>query len=64
MRELVARIETFRDHYNSDATPSEWTATAESIFEKLQNLCHYIFGTPRSQCGVDPGGERGAVQDL
>lgn len=44
--ELIARIETFRDHYNSDATPLAWTATAESIFAKVQRLCHAISGTP------------------
>jgi len=43
--ELVERIETFRDHYNPEATPFAWTATADSILQKVQRLCRHISGT-------------------
>ena len=45
VRELIARIETFVDHYNITATPFSWTATAESIFAKLERLGKVICGT-------------------
>ena len=45
VRELVDKIERFRDNYNPDATPFQWTATADSIFQKLQRLCTAISGT-------------------
>lgn len=45
VRELVDKIERFRDNYNPDATPFQWTATADSIFQKLQRLCTAIPGT-------------------
>lgn len=43
--ELVARIETFRDSYNPQARPFVWTATADSIFDKVQKICKAISGT-------------------
>jgi transposase len=43
--ELITRIETFRENYNPQATPFVWTATADSIFQKLQRLCTAISGT-------------------
>jgi putative transposase len=43
--ELVARIETFREHYNASAQPFAWTATADSILDKIQRLCQSISGT-------------------
>lgn len=43
--ELVEKIEAFRDHYNPDAQPFVWTATADSIFEKINRLCKAISGT-------------------
>lgn len=43
--DLVARIETFRDRYNPKARPFVWTATANSIFDKVQRICHVISGT-------------------
>jgi putative transposase len=33
--DLIARIETFRDRYNPEARPFVWTATADSIFNKV-----------------------------
>jgi putative transposase len=32
-------------HYNAKSKPFVWTATANSIFEKLQRLCKSIAGT-------------------
>lgn len=43
--DLVGRIEAFRDRYNPDARPFVWTATADSIFDKVQRLCQAISGT-------------------
>lgn len=43
--DLVARIETFRDRYNPQARPFVWTATADSIFNKVQKICEAISGT-------------------
>ena len=39
VKELVAKIENFVTHYNAKSKPFMWTATADSIFEKLQRLC-------------------------
>lgn len=39
VKELVAKIENFVAHYNAKSKPFMWTATANSIFEKLQRLC-------------------------
>ena len=43
--ELVDRIRHFTDAYNPDARPFMWTATADSIIQKIQRLCHAISGT-------------------
>lgn len=45
VRELVDRIRHFTDHYNPDAQPFMWTATADSILDKIQRLCTAISGT-------------------
>lgn len=45
VKELVAKIERFVYHYNAQARPFSWTATADSIFEKIQRLCECISGT-------------------
>jgi len=45
VKQLTEKIEHFRDHYNQQASPFVWTATAESIFAKLQRLCEAISGT-------------------
>jgi transposase len=45
VRELVSRIEHFVKHYNIHARPFVWTATAESILEKVERLCKVINGT-------------------
>lgn len=45
VKELVAKIERFVHRYNSEARPFAWTATPDSILEKIQRLCERISGT-------------------
>jgi hypothetical protein len=45
VKELIAKIEQFVAAYNKTKTPFNWTATADSILEKLQRLCTQISGT-------------------
>ncbi len=45
VRELARRINEFVQHYNRNSRPFVWTATADSIFQKLSRLCSYISGT-------------------
>jgi len=45
VRELIEKIQSFTDHYNPEAQPFRWTATADSIFNKIQRLCNCISGT-------------------
>lgn len=45
VKELVAKIENFVAHYNAKTKPFRWTATPDSIFEKLQRLCKNIAET-------------------
>jgi putative transposase len=45
VRQLVERIETYRDHYNEHAHPFVWVATSESILAKVTRLCTAISGT-------------------
>ena len=42
VKELIARIEQFVQQYNTRCRPFVWTATAESILEKIKRLCQYI----------------------
>jgi putative transposase len=45
VKELVARIEQFVAAYNNKTkAPFSWTASADSILEKLQRLCAQISG--------------------
>jgi transposase len=46
VRELVHKIDQYVIHHNLHRRPFAWTATADSIFEKLQRLCKLINGTP------------------
>lgn len=43
--ELVQKIDHFVASYNQNCKPFQWTATADSILEKLQRLCSRINGT-------------------
>jgi putative transposase len=45
VKELVAKIEIFVAHYNAKSKPFMWTATADSIFEKVQRLCKCVSET-------------------
>ena len=46
VRQLVDKIRYFTDAYNPQARPFLWTATADSILQKIQRLCTAISGTP------------------
>ena len=45
VRQLIEQIDDFVSHYNSKNRPFVWTATADSILEKLGRLCKDIYGT-------------------
>jgi putative transposase len=45
VKELVAKIESFVHRYNAQARPFSWTATPDSILEKIQRLCERTSGT-------------------
>ncbi len=45
VKHLVANIDLFVRRYNRKAQPFIWTATADSILEKLRRLCERISGT-------------------
>jgi len=43
--DLIAKIERFVRAYNLQSEPFVWTATADSILQKLERLCKAIAGT-------------------
>lgn len=45
VKELSKKIDNFVKHYNANCKPFTWTATADSILEKLQRLLKLIPGT-------------------
>lgn len=45
VKQLTAKINWFVENYNSKCNPFAWTATADSIFEKIGRLCESISGT-------------------
>ena len=45
VKSLVSSIQQFIKHYNSKSKPFAWTATADSILEKISRLCKSITGT-------------------
>ena len=45
VRELIRCINEFVQHYNRRSRPFAWSATADSIFQKLSRLCSRISGT-------------------
>ena len=45
VKQLVQRIDHFVTSYNQSCKPFRWTATADSILEKLHRLCSRISGT-------------------
>lgn len=42
VKQLVNKINEFKEQYNSNCKPFSWTATTESIFAKLERLCERI----------------------
>jgi transposase len=45
VKQLVATIDAFVKAYNEHSHPFAWTASADSIFQKLGRLCKLISGT-------------------
>ena len=45
VKDLIQKIDAFVEAYNQTAKPFAWTATAESIFLKLERLLSRISGT-------------------
>lgn len=45
VKELVTKIEDYITHYNKHPRPFAWTATADSILEKIERLSQLILGT-------------------
>jgi transposase len=46
VKDLVQKIDSFVQHYNRSSRPLIWTATADSILQKIARLCSRISGTP------------------
>ena len=45
VKKLVAKIDEFVENDNQNARLFVWTATADSIFAKVQRICERISGT-------------------
>jgi transposase len=45
VQDLVRKIDAFVQHYNRSSRPFVWTATADSILQKIARLCARISGT-------------------
>jgi transposase len=45
VKELIQKIDAFVQHYHRSSRPFVWTATADSILEKIARLCSRISGT-------------------
>ncbi len=45
VKDLVLKIDQFVKHYNKENLPFVWTATADSILEKIKRLCQCISET-------------------
>ena len=45
VKDLVRNINAFVEHYNAQASPFTWVATAEAILAKIERLCSVISGT-------------------
>lgn len=45
VKKLIENINRFVSKYNAKATPFTWTATADSILNKLERICQRISGT-------------------
>ena len=45
VKDLVNKIDCFVASYNTNCKPFTWTASADSILEKLHRLCSRVSGT-------------------
>ena len=45
VRELIKNIDAYVEKYNVHTSPFAWTATADSILQKIERLCKVISGT-------------------
>jgi len=45
VKDLIEKIQKFVESYNPTSTPFMWTATADSILQKINRLCKSISGT-------------------
>jgi putative transposase len=45
VKDLIDKIKRFVDQYNKNSQPFMWTATANSILDKIERLCKGIAGT-------------------
>jgi putative transposase len=45
VEDLIQKIDSFVQHYNRSSRPFVWTATANSILQKIARLCSRISGT-------------------
>ncbi|MGA3128007.1 MAG: IS630 family transposase [Candidatus Korobacteraceae bacterium] len=45
VKELIIKIDAFVQHYNRSSRPFVWTATVDSILQKIARLCSRISGT-------------------
>jgi putative transposase len=45
VKDLIHKIDVFVSQYNRQAKPFIWTATADSILQKIERLCQTIAGT-------------------
>jgi putative transposase len=45
VHDLVEKIDAFVQRYNHSSRPFVWTATADSILQKIAQLCSRISGT-------------------
>ena len=50
VQDLIQKIDSFVRHYNRSSQPFVWTATADSILQKIARLCSRISGTPHLVC--------------
>jgi len=45
VKDLVSKIDFVVSQYNRNSKPFIWTATADSILQKIERLCQTIAGT-------------------
>jgi putative transposase len=45
VKQLVEKIQKFVENHNRKTAPFAWTATADSILQKVKRLCEHISGT-------------------